>query len=251
MTANGGQRATKPTTAAQPHEEPAVADREAHPSNQLLAALSPWAYMEVKGAIERRRLDAGTSLYAVQDRTDEVVFPITSVVSLSTLGADGRAVGVTLIGHEGGIGVWLALGLGRSPWEIAVRGAGEAYVLPVDRFRTLLRDEPDFRERMVAYGRSLFDATTEALTCARLHSRASRVARWLLEADDRSSDGLQPTVALVEAMLGEGLSRGAVLLAAVAEAGTVVVTPSAIHIRDRRALEAAACACYAGPNERH
>ncbi len=217
----------------------------AQSTNRLLGALSPWAYSAIQGHMDARPIDAGQTLYAVRDTTAEVVFPTSAVVSLA-LDAGGHATGVALIGSEGGLGVWLALGLGRSPWEAVVRGDGEALVLPAELFRTLLRDEPDFREHMLAYGRTLFDLSSRAIACTQLHDHRSRLARWLLEADDHASNGLTTTVALLSAMTGESLEATERLLAAHVETGAIERLPTGIRILERPSLLAVACPCYAG-----
>jgi CRP-like cAMP-binding protein len=212
--------------------------------------LSPWAYTRVEEAVEQRSLPAGTRLRAIQEQTEEVVFPVSSIVSLSTLDSDGRRVGVALAGDEGAVGAWLALGFGRSPWEAVVRGGGDALVISPELFRMLLRDEPDFRQHMLRYGRVLFDATTQALACRRAHEARARAARWLLELADRSEGGLLATPELIEAMLGEDGTRGTARLDLLTEAGVIEVTDGDIVIVDRGALEAAACSCYRARGER-
>lgn len=221
------------------------ATRAARTTNRLLDALSPWAYSAIQGQMQRRPLAAGQSLYAVQGTTTEVVFPTSAIASLA-LDAGGHATGVAFIGGEGGLGVWLALGLGRSPWEAVVRAGGEALVLPAELFRTLLRDEPDFREHMLAYSRTLFDLSSRAVACSQVHDRRARLARWILEADGHASNGLITTMDLLSAMTGESIEAAEHLLAAHVEADTLERPPTGIRILERPSLLAAACPCYAG-----
>jgi hypothetical protein len=218
--------------------------RTTHTSNRLLEALSPWAYSGLKHRLETRALASGQTLYAVQDTTTEVAFPTSAVVSL-TLDAGGRSTGVTLVSGEGGLGVWLALGLGRSPWGAVVRADGEALVLPSELFRALLRDEPDFRDHMVAYGRELFELSSQAIACSQLHDRRARLARWLLEGDDRCDGTPDQSAGLLRAMTGEAAEDVQRFLDASAEAGTIELLAARIRILDRGSLEAIACGCYA------
>src|SRR6478735_11504384 len=146
-------------------------------SRRLLRALSPWGYERIEKQLETRPLVLDAVLYEVQGDTDEVYFPASGIVGLLTLSEHGDLVGATLMNSDSVLGAWLALGLKRSPWRALVLAPGEAQVMPVALFTSLLRDEPDFRQRMLDYCRTLFDLSTESIACSRLHDTPSRAAR--------------------------------------------------------------------------
>ena len=67
-----------------------------------------------------------------------VHFPTTALVSLLTVLEEDDPIEVTAIGHNGMVGVAVALGVMRSPHRVICQMAGETLRLPVARFLAAL-----------------------------------------------------------------------------------------------------------------
>jgi CRP-like cAMP-binding protein len=211
--------------------------------NRQLAILSPWAHGRVEDRLERRSLPAGVLLYEVQGATDEVYFPRSGVIALLTLTEDGDTVAADLVGAEGVVGAWLSLGVRRSPWRAVALIAGEIEVASAELFVSLLRDEPDFAQRMAALSRALFDATTQSIACRRLHAPSARAAKWLARMVDRlQADTMCLPLAELPSLLGMSETAAQQALRPLIEARMIEeAADGCIRVVDREALDRAAC----------
>jgi CRP-like cAMP-binding protein len=211
--------------------------------NRQLSVLSPWAHRRIQEHLGARALLPDDLLYDVQMPTEEVYFPVSGGIALLTLTEDGGSVVAELVGPEGILGAWLSLGLRRSPWRAVALTAVEAEVVPAEVFVSLLRDEPDFRQRMQTYARGLFDATMHSITCSRLHPPSARAAKWLTLLLERS--GLSaPAVSLTHlgVLLGAPEEAVAAALQSLLRARMIEdAGGGCIRIVDREALRTAAC----------
>lgn len=217
-----------------------------HQSNRLLLGLSPWGYTRIEKQLETRTLAPGDVLCDVQATTEEVHFLTSGLVSLHTLTEAGSEVPVALVNADGALGIWLALGLRRSPWRAEVRTQGASQVMPAALFADLLREEPDFQRRMIDYGRELFALGARALACAQLHDASARTARWLLEWRDWAAPGSAELESRqLASLIGSTETGVGRRLQAFPETAIIVLSENGrIRIIDPAALESAACECY-------
>jgi CRP-like cAMP-binding protein len=213
-------------------------------SNSLLAALPRGKTEALRSKLEPVTLTFGDVLLEPGEPIRHVFFPHNSVVSLLT--EEGkRAVEVGLVGHEGMVGVPLALGVEVSPVRAVVQGTGMALRMKKERFLNEYRKSPALQRRVLRYSHALMSQVTQISACNRLHNVEARLARWLLMTRDRlRSSQFELTHEFLGHMLG--VRRVGITQAASALQRRKLITYTRGHIRilDSRGLEAASCRCY-------
>ncbi len=220
-------------------------DNRVSVANSLLAALPHAEYQYLLTGLEPVTLSFGEALYAPGAPIRHVYFPIDSFVSLQTT-ADGRhALEVGLIGHEGMVGIPLALGIDVSPMRALVQGAGTAMRMEAASFRKELAQSMPLQSLLYRYTHALMAQVAQTAACNNFHAVKARLARWLLMTRDRArSDEFHLTHELLAEMLG--IRRVGVTNAAGALQKRKLISYRRGHIRilDCRGLEAAACGCF-------
>jgi CRP-like cAMP-binding protein len=216
-------------------------------ANRLLDALPD---VDRAGLVETgwtRRMDAGDVLLRDGDRIANVWFPITAIVSLLTTLDDGSAVETATVGREGAVGAVVFLGDDRlRNGRAVVQLAGDLIGVPVETFRSVLARSDTLHSVMTDYTRALVFQLSQSVACNAAHSVQERLARWLLQTTDRVA---RSEVELTQQFLSEIVHarRASVTdaLAALEDAGALLRGRGRITVHRRRALEDAACECYA------
>ena len=221
-----------------------VADR-VPVANRLLAALTRAEYRRLLASLEPVTLAFGEVLYEPGDAIRHVYFPNDSLVSLLTLADRQLALEVGMVGHEGMVGVALALGITLSPVRALVQGGGTAMRMKAAPFRKALRQSLSLQRGVLLYTHELMVQVAQTAACNRFHVVEARLARWLLMTRDRvGSDHFRLTQEFIGHMLG--VRRVGVTNAAHALKQRKLIDYSRgnIEIINGPGLEAAACACY-------
>ena len=221
-------------------------DIETNPSaNRLLAALPRRDYLKVLGSLEPVSLRFGEVLYEPGDRIRHVYFPDNSLVSLLTV-VDGRlALEVGLIGHEGMVGIPIALGVADTSVRALVQGGGTAMRMTAARLKAALPRIAALRRELLGYINVLMAQVSQTAACNRFHVVEARLARWLLMTRDRVNSGqFRLTQEFLARMLG--VRRVGVTLAAgeLQRRGLISYYRGNIRILDDCGLEDASCRCY-------
>lgn len=226
---------------------PRRSDRPGGPSNQLLHALSAPDYAVVVPQLTRVALSAGESLTKAHVRPRHVYFPETAVLSLIIDLKDGSAVEAATVGNEGMAGLSATLGDGAMSSRCLAQIAGDAQRLPAAVLLQALVDRPALDALLRRYTQAFMNQLAQSVACNRLHTVDQRCARWLLMTHDRvgGGDTFDLTQEFLSYMLGvrrEGVSAAS---RALQHLGVIQYRRGHISILDRRALEMAACECYA------
>ena len=200
----------------------------------------------VMSVSRRVRLSAHTVLFEQARKVEAVHFPISAVLSLTTLLRDGATVGMSVIGSEGTSGFPLLL-----ETEIMANVAcicevsGEAIALPADSFRDELRRNGELRIVGLRYVSLLLSQLGQGVACSRLHHTVNRCACWLLIMQDRvAGDRFRLTHGLLAQMLGTRRASVTEALGVLARADAISTHYGTIEILHRPILEATACECY-------
>jgi len=105
---------------------------------------------------------------------------------------------------------------------------------------------PAFAAILLNYTQAFIAQILQSVACNAVHPVQDRAARWLLTCDDRSGDR---SFALTQQFLSEMLGVSRAMVSTVARtfqlAGHIHYSRGVITIKDRAALEEAACECYA------
>jgi CRP-like cAMP-binding protein len=214
--------------------------------NRLLAG-APAALRErvtVAGSLEQ--LEFKQVLFERDARVERVVFPVSGVCSLLTVGSDDRMVEVATIGNEGFVGlpVFLQATLMSSHRAIA-QIPGDAVVIDASEFLEISNSGGPFQAVLLRYAQALMTQIAQGAACNRLHSLEQRCARWLLMTHDRvDSDRFPMTQEFLAQMLGAGRQAVNEAARALQDRDLITYTRGQITVTDRPALEGVACECY-------
>lgn len=215
------------------------------PVNSLLAALPDGDRQRLLARMEPIKLTFGEVLYQPGKPIGHVYFPTDALVSLLTLAKGHQAMEVGMVGHEGMLGVSLALGVSDSPVCAMVHGSGTAWRMTSAQFLCEFQQNVLLQQKVYRYIHELMVQLTQTAVCNRFHSIEARLARWLLMTRDRVlSNQLHLTHDLLGSMLGVrrvGITQAA---GALRQQKLIRYSRGEISILDGVGLEAAACPCY-------
>ncbi len=214
-------------------------------ANDLLAAMPHADYQQLLTALEPVTLTRGDELHAPGARIQHAYFPIDCMVSLQAPGEGFRALDVGRVGHEGMVGIPLALGIDTSPVRALVQWSGTAMRIEAAALRRELLFNMPLQLLLQRYAHALMIQFAQAATCHNFHALPARLAHGLLMIRDCVlSDEFRLTQSLLGEMLGVrrvGITAAAGILQ---KNRLIRYSRGRITIVDGRGLEAAACPCY-------
>lgn len=213
--------------------------------NNLLAALPRKDYRHFLSGCEEVELIFGNRLSEPEETMRYVYFPTDSFISLMTSSDGHGSLEVALIGSEGMYGVPIVLGVDVSLLHAVVQGAGPAWRMDAERFRSELEYSVALQRRVDRYLYVLISQLAQTATCTRFHVVEERLARWLLMTRDRVHSGeFHITHEFLARMLGVrrvGVTKAA---GSLQKKKLISYSRGDIKIRDDAGLEAASCSCY-------
>jgi CRP-like cAMP-binding protein len=168
------------------------------------------------------------------------------LVSLVVALKDGKTVEAGLIGNEGVAGMPAVLGLSKSPLREVVQIAGDGFRVRIEKVKDILRSTPHMQAILHRFAAGLAMQVAQTAACNRLHNIETRLARWLLMAQDRAESELLPiTHDFLATMLGT--DRPSVSLAAgiLQKRNIIRYRRGSVRVVNRKKLERFACECYA------
>jgi CRP-like cAMP-binding protein len=214
-------------------------------ANSLLAALPPAGRRALTAGLEPVVLEFGEVLHEPGVPFRYVYFPIDCVISLLTMVDSRRAVEIGLVGHEGMVGISLALGIGVPSARALVQGSGRAMRMESAFFQRALLQNTPLQHALFRYKHALTAHIAQSAACHQMHSVQVRTACYMLMMSDRArSRRFRLTHELLANMLG--VRRAGVTAAAgvLQKRNLINYTRGDVTILDRRGLTAAACDCY-------
>lgn len=213
--------------------------------NSLLAALPHAEYQRLLAGLEPVTLKFGEVLKEPGVPIRYVYFPIDCVISLLTKVEDDQALEVGLVGHEGMVGIPLALGIHVSSRRALVQGTGTAMRMKSALFRKEFLQSKPLQQALYRYNHALTGQIAQSAACIQFHPVQARLARYLLMTADRArSREIRLTHEFLADMLG--VWRVGVTNAAgdLQKRKLIKYGWGKITILDRKRLSAASCKCY-------
>lgn len=213
--------------------------------NRVLKNLQPKDFRRLSSSMETITLPFGDVLYEPGDRIDYVYFPNDCLISLVAKAGDRQLAEVGLVGSEGAVGGSSALGVGISPFQAIVQGAGTATRIHVSHLARNSRGIGSLQGGLLKFSHLLTAQVAQTAACNRFHVVSARLARWLLMTRDRRlTNEFRLTQEFLANMLG--VQRGGVSRAASSFKKKQIIRYSRgrIVILNQKALVAAACPCY-------
>ena len=214
-------------------------------ANLILAALSEADVFRVVSSCKTMSFGQGAVLNEPGDEIENVLFPHIGMVSLLAVMIDGKAVETATVGHEGVVGAMAGLGLHvaltRSVVQVPLIGS----LIGAAPFRKAVQASEPLRNLIVRYNEVLLGQAQVTAACNALHSIQAKLARWILQTNDRVEGDLIPlTQELLSEMLGVRRSSVSEVAGQLQAAGLIRYSRGTIEIVNRTALEEASCECY-------
>ena len=223
-----------------------------HPQNKVLSQVSAADRPLLEECLTPFAAKIGNILYEADDVVDYVYFPITGMVSILTVMNDGTAVETATVGDEGAIGALAAVGSRTSHGRAAIQFDLTALRLKTQHFLQLYSDSDSFRKAVNIANDLLVGQFQQTAACNALHHIEARLARWLLQADDRAAHSAPMN--LTQEYMAETLAVQRTTVNEVANTlrneGLISYSRGKIAVLDRAGLERRACECYAALLER-
>jgi CRP-like cAMP-binding protein len=214
--------------------------------NYLLAALPAPDFGRLQPRLELVSLPLGWSVYEAGRTQGYVYFPTTAIVSLLYVMEDGASAEIAVVGNDGVVGIALFMGGETTPSRAVVQSAGHGYRLKAAVLKKEFERGGALQHLLLRYTQALITQMAQTAVCNRHHSVEQQLCRWLLLSLDRlSSNELKMTQELIANMLGvrrEGVTEAAGNLQ---RDGLIHYSRGRITVRNRPALEARVCECYA------
>jgi len=215
------------------------------PSNHLLDAFPPDFLARLQPAMRRASLPLGMPLLEPGEPITHVYFPLTALISLLVVTADGASVEVGIVGRDGGVGLQRGLGERRSFTRANVQIAGDICIVPGAALAAALKDHPAASAIAQNYVENKWAESQQGMACNAVHDAPARLSRWLLQAADRThSDWLPLTQEFLSQMLGVRRTTVTMIAQALQDEGLIKYSRGRISIVNRPALEKRSCECY-------
>jgi len=187
----------------------------------------------------------GLVLQEQEAPVEQVYFPLSGVISLMSVLEGGAMVEMAMVGREGVVGAFAGLG----PWNAFARAVvqipGIAGVIPTSWFQSAVGESDRLRNLVLRYKEGLLAQVQQTAACNALHPLEARLARWLLQALDRTDD---PHLPLTQDCLAQILAVRRTTVTIIAgrlqEENLITYHRGHIALLNRAGLERLACECY-------
>jgi CRP-like cAMP-binding protein len=223
-----------------------VKDTDMAKENHLLASLPRDVYEKLAPHLQYVCLKQGQRLYEPGETIKEIYFPIDCLLLITITMSDGTVVETGMVGSREMLGINVFLG-GRetTQTESAVQIPGSAIKADARMWRKEFDCNQELRNILLSYAQAFIVQVSQTAACNRAHLLEHRLARWLLEAQDRiNSNELRLTHEFIATMLS--VRRAGVTQAAqnLQNRGLIRYNRGHIHILNQGGLEAFSCECF-------
>lgn len=191
-------------------------------------------------------LPAGYPVYSRDAPIDAVYFPNTAVLSIVTKMRDGRRIESATVGLESAVGVLPALSDQPASSAVIAQIGGAAIRMEAEPLRQQAMTHPDLLKLLLRFAQANLAQAEQSAACNALHSVDARLAKWLLETNDRAGAKIvNLTQEYLSIMVGVQRTTVSAAAAEMRAAGVIRYNRGKIEILDIDALKLRACECYA------
>lgn len=213
--------------------------------NLLLASLSDSDTAALQPHLKSVDLEHEKILFEAGSEVTDVYFPAGAVVSLVVSLSSGEIIEAAMVGKDGVVGAFAALG-GNIPVNRGiVQLAGPAIMCKVSELKSAASQSQSFQSVLFRHEQAVYAQASQSAACMAAHHVEARLCRWLLRARDLAdTDNLQFTQEFLAEMLG--VDRTSVTLHArtLQQAGIIKYSRGRIQITDVEAMQEMVCECY-------
>jgi CRP-like cAMP-binding protein len=225
----------------------------AHPvENRLLGALSPQEQAHLLPLMHIVSLKRKQTIYLSGESMGSVYFPISTVLSLVSVMADGTNIEVGMVGSEGMAGLPEFLGARSEPFEMVVHVAGTGQCMSATCLSNEAHHSAPLRDLVLRYAQAFTAQVAQGTACLGHHSLRQRMAKCLLMIRDGiEADQFRMTHELLGQMLAVGRPRASLTAKSLRDDGLIGYRREIVTITDGQGLEATACECYRIVKDEH
>jgi CRP-like cAMP-binding protein len=213
--------------------------------NLLLASLSESDAAALRPHLKAIHLESEQVLFEAGEEITDVYFPTGAIVSLVVGLSSGEIIEAAMIGKDGVVGAFAALG-GNNPVNRAiVQLAGPALTCKLSVLKSATRKSHSMVSVLFRHEQTVYSQASQSAACMAAHDVEARLCRWLLRARDLAgTDDLHFTQEFLAEMLG--VERTSVTLHArtLQQAGIIKYSRGKIQITDVEAMQETVCECY-------
>jgi CRP-like cAMP-binding protein len=214
--------------------------------NRLLTILSRELHDKLVPNLKEVSLPRGQILHAPGETIRDLYFPLDCLLSITITMRDGATAETGMVGNRELLGINAFMGRRETTQtEYVVQIAGRAMKIEASILRNEFEENKELRDVLLRYTQAFIAQISQTTACNRLHVLEQRLARWLLEAQDRiDRNELVLTQEFISDMLG--VRRAGVTQAAqkLQENGLIQYHRGHVRILDQQGLEAASCECF-------
>jgi CRP-like cAMP-binding protein len=218
--------------------------------NFIIQSLSTAAHSKLKPYMELVSVKRGDELHRAGQPIDYAYFPVTALISLMGITADGKAIEVGMVGHEGFLGVPILFGAVCKQYSAPIQIAGDLWKISSKVILDMRQDRSPFIETLQRYASVRLTQLMQSAVCSQFHTVNQRVCRWLSTMADRTGiENLAFTQELLAEMLGTRRPTIAVAMGQLQRQGLLSYNRGHIALLQRDAIRAKACECYSIVNK--
>ena len=216
-------------------------------TSRLIDALSPSERARVAPFLERVDLNVRDVLDSEGLPTRYATFPVNAVTSTLMELPEGDSVEVGLMGAEGVVGLAMLYGQRVATATVIVQIPGHGLRMDAETFtREVVQHGGEMYRLLLRYANMFGAMVAQAAACNASHGIEQRLARWILQVHDRVGEAEFPlTHEFIALMLGVRRASVSETASKLRQAGAIDYRTRSIRVTDRKALEQAACGCYA------
>jgi CRP-like cAMP-binding protein len=213
--------------------------------NGLLGALAYLDWQALTPWMEFSSVAGGQVLYKGGSIIRKVYFPISCVVALVQVLADGATTQTALVGPEAAAGLSVLMGTDVAPCLTVVQSAGAIVGIDSAMLKLEFRRGGHFMDLTLRCVQALMEQQAQTAVCSRHHPLEQQLCRWLLLSVDRmQARELAVTHEFVAGMLGVRRESITEATHRLQNRGLIHAHRGHIEIVDRVGLQNAACECY-------
>ena len=212
--------------------------------NLLLASLSESDAAALRPHLKSIHLENEKVLFEPGGKVTDIYFPAGAIVSLVVGLSSGEIIEAAMVGKDGLVGAFAALG-GIAVNRGIVQHAGPALMCKASELRSAVLQSQALLTMLFRHEQTVYAQASQSAACMAAHHMEARLCRWLLRARDlASADNLHFTQEFLAEMLG--VKRTSVTLHArtLQQAGMIKYSRGQIHITDVAAMQETVCECY-------
>lgn len=216
------------------------------PENQILANLSADVYQRLAPYFVDVTLEQGKIIYIPGEPLPHLYFPLDCLLSLTITMQNGAMAEVGMIGSREVFGINAFMGRRETTQtECTAQIAGSAIKIDAQVVRQEFDRNEQLRDLLLRSTQAFLAQVSQTAACNALHVLEQRLARWLLETQERiNSKSLPLTQEYISTMLG--VRRAGVTQAAqkLQERQLIQYRRGHVQILNQAGLEASACECF-------